>query len=187
MKFARFILKLFGWKLVNPLEGKMPAKAIIIAAPHTSWIDFPLAFIYYRALGVNAHFLIKKEAFIFPFAGLLKKLGGIPVNRFSKNTIVEDTVEYFKNNERFILTITPEGTRAAVKEWKSGYHRIGKAANVPVLIGFDDFKTKTVGIIQAFDLSDDFEKDTFEIMKFYKNMEGKHPEKFYLPDEIRNS
>jgi hypothetical protein len=82
-----------------------------------------------------------------------------------------------------ILTITPEGTRAKVKRWKSGYHRIAEAAKVPVIIGFIDYKTKTAGLIKIYDLQGDSNYDTLEIMKYYTEFEGKHNENFYLPEE----
>lgn len=182
MSIAERILKILGWKVDNRI-GTLPPKAVIIAAPHTSMLDFVYGYIAFRAMGLHVKFLIKKEAFFFPFGVLLKSLGGIPVDRFSKNTIVEDVVEAFKNSDKMILTITPEATRAKVKRWKNGYHRIAKAANVPVIIGFIDYKIKCAGVIQSYELQGDSNYDTLQIMKYYTEFEGRHADRFYLPPE----
>ncbi len=182
MRTAERILNIFGWKLINGI-GEVPKKAVMVGAPHTSNFDFLWSFIAYNALGVKAHFLIKKDLFIFPFGGLLRKMGGIPVYRNKKTSIVQDVVELYNNRDEFILSISPEGTRKPVKKWKDGYHRIAKAANVPVLIGVFDYKTKSVGIIQSYQLKGDSKFDTLEIMKIYKDVGAKYPKNFYLPPE----
>ncbi len=183
MSIANQILKLLGWKVDNRI-GYLPPKAVIIAAPHTSMWDFFYGYIAFRAMGLKVKFLIKKEAFFFPLGTLLGNLGGIPVNRFSKNSVVEDVVKQFNDSERMVLTITPEATREKVKRWKNGYHRIAAAANVPVIIGFIDYKIKTAGVIKVYDLQGDSNFDTLQIMKYYTEFEGKFPENFYLPPEV---
>ena len=183
MNFAEKLLKLFGWTVTNHLSEGMPKKAVMIAAPHTSLLDFVIGFLAYKVLHIKAKYLIKKEAFFFPFAGLLKKLGGIPVDRYSKNSIVEDVIELFNSQDDLIITITPEATRRRVETWKDGYHRIAKGAKVPVAIGYFDFKNKRCGIKQLYDLQGDATFDTLQIMELYRGIEGKHPEKFYLPPE----
>jgi len=182
MKFAEKFLNIFGWKLLNGI-GEIPPKAIMIGAGHTSNFDFLWSSVAYKALGVKAHFLIKKEAFFFPLAGLLRKAGGIPVDRKRKSNIVQDVVNEFNNREKFILSIAPEGTRKPVKTWKEGYHRIAKGANVPILIGVFNYKTKEVGVMRAYHLQGDAKFDTLEIMKIYKDVGAKYPENFYLPPE----
>jgi len=182
MSFGNIVLKVLGWKVDNRI-GELPPKAVVIAAPHTSMWDFVYGYYSYRAMGLRVKFLIKKESFFFPMGIWLRYLGGIPVDRFSKNTIKNDVVDAFNNTDRMILTITPEGTRAKVKRWKSGYHRIAEAAKVPVIIGFIDYKTKTAGLIKIYDLQGDSNYDTLEIMKYYTEFEGKHNENFYLPEE----
>jgi len=186
MSFAKLVLKIVGWKAENRI-GELPPKAVAIAAPHTSMWDFFYGYYAWRALGVRVKFLIKKESFFFPLGILLKSLGGIPVDRSSKNSIVEDVVAQFQKTDRMILTITPEGTRAKVKRWKNGYHRIAEMAKVPVIVGFIDYKQKTAGVIKLYDLQGDSNYDTLQIMKYYTEFEGKNKDQFYLPPEVYNS
>ncbi len=183
MGFSKALLGLFGWKAINHIEGRVPSKAVVLSVPHTSYVDFFIGFFTYKALGIKAHFLIKQEAFFFPLGGLLRKIGGIPVRR-GKNNVVEDVTKVFTKSDEFILTIAPEGKRTAVEQWKTGYHRIASAAQVPVIVGFLDYKTKSCGMFEIYKLTGNFEKDTLGIMKYYKNIEAKHKDQFYLPPEI---
>lgn len=179
-RLAYLILSMIGWKLVGNLPVGL-RKAVIIVAPHTSNWDFFIGYLAYVCLGVKAKFLMKKEIFVFPIASIAKKLGGIAVNRNEKNTIVEDVVKAINNSDDFILTITPEGTRSKVMEWKSGFWRIAKMAEIPVIVGFLDFKEKKVGILGAVKLTDNYEDDLGRIQNMYRNISGLYPDKFYLP------
>ena len=86
-------------------------------------------------------------------------------------------VNKFIEMDRLILTIPPSGTRKMVKKWKSGFYHIAAGANVPVVLGFLDFKRKTGGIGPMVTITGDMEKDMMVIRSFYADIEGKHPEK----------
>ncbi len=177
--FAGFILRLIGWKV----SGSVPAhikKCVIIAAPHTSNWDFVIARIVYWRLGVPVKFLIKREAFDHPLGGLVKALGGIPVDRKKSNNLVEQVAELFDHYDVLNVIITPEGTRRLVTEWKKGFYYIALRANVPIVIGFIDYKRKVGGFGPVLHPTGDFDAD-FEIIKaFYRDKTGRHPEKFNL-------
>jgi len=133
---GRVILFVIGWKLV----GNPPAvpKTIIIAAPHTSNWDLIIAIGGLLALGMPIHFMMKREAFFWPLGPLWKKLGGIPVDRKSKNDLTTQMADWIKREETIWIAITPEGTRSKVPGYRKGYLRIAEAANVPVfLFGVD--------------------------------------------------
>jgi 1-acyl-sn-glycerol-3-phosphate acyltransferase len=115
--FSRFLLRLFGWQI----KGSIPAdirKCVIIAAPHTSNIDFVIGRLAYYVLGVSVKFLIKKESFKGPKGKLLIKMGGIPVDRNRSNNLVDQIADLFTLAEQLNVVITPEGTRKLVKTWK---------------------------------------------------------------------
>lgn len=179
MSIASGILRLMGWKI----EGKIPTdlkKFVVIAAPHTSMWDFVIGFFTFQSLGIEANYLIKKEMFFFPMSIILKKLGGIAVDR-KNNSLVEELTKLYNERDYMVIAITPEATRSAVLHWKSGFHRIAHSANVPVVAGFLDYKKKVAGIIGIIDLSHDFENDLKKIQSLYKGVTAKHPEKFILP------
>jgi len=184
MNEAKGLLKLLGWEVENKIKDNMPKKAVVLSVPHTSLTDFVVGFLAYKNLGLKASYLIKKEAFFFPLGYFLKKWGGIPVDRSKKTNIVNEIVKEFDSRDEFLFTITPEGSRSPRPNWKEGYHRIAKAANVPVLIGYVDYKTKRIGIEAVYYLQGKPDYDTPRIMKYYIGMEGRHPEKFVIPDEV---
>ncbi len=173
---CRYILILFGWKLAGTIPSEN--KYIIIVAPHTSNWDYVIGQLFCLSVGIKAKIMIKKELFYFPLGVILKALGGIPVDRQKKTDIVDKMIMLFKTSDSFILTITPEGTRQKVSEWKTGFHRIATGANVPVLLGFLDYKKKMVGIGETFFLSGDMNSDLLKVKKYYLNIHPKYPENF---------
>ena len=77
-----------GWEIKGNigLSQKKIKKAILIAAPHTHWIDFFLGILIRGSVGFKSSFIAKKELFFFPLNLFLKLIGGIPVNRSKKKT-----------------------------------------------------------------------------------------------------
>ncbi|MCX6258781.1 MAG: 1-acyl-sn-glycerol-3-phosphate acyltransferase [Bacteroidia bacterium] len=179
--FARIILKMWGWK-TDP-NHPVVNKCVMIAAPHTSNIDFLIGYLYYCSIGVKINFLIKKDLFFFPFGFLLKAMGGVPVDRSSGNRMVEQVAKMFRQRDHFHLVITPEGTREKVSEWKKGFYYIARRAKVPIYIGYLDYKTKFVGFITEFFTSGDANADIGTIKNFYKGITPRHPERFTMEAE----
>jgi 1-acyl-sn-glycerol-3-phosphate acyltransferase len=167
-----FLLKISGWHT----EGSLPdiPKFVMIAAPHTSNWDLPIMmFIAFKLKG-RLNWMGKDAIFKKPFKGLFKWLGGIPIERSRSNNVVGQMIDRFHETDRLILTIPPSGTRKRVKKWKSGFYHIASGANVPVVLGFLDFKRKTGGIGPVVTLTGDMEQDMKGIREFYSNIEGKY-------------
>jgi len=145
-KFTRFIGRVLLWIVGYKVEGTFAnePKMILIASPHTSNWDLIVALGTILSLGVRINFMMKKEAFFFPLAGLFKVLGGIPLDRSSPKRIVVQTLKQFRDNDKFWLAILPEGTRKPVDSWKAGFIRIARTANVPIFIMGIDSRTKTL-------------------------------------------
>lgn len=178
--FSKIVFKIYGWKL----SGQIPShikKCIIIQAPHTSYSDFYIGWHASNVLGVKFRYMIKEEAFNTPLGWLLKASGGVPVNRNNPKGTVKRLVNYFTNNKKFFLVITPEGTRRYNAHWKKGYYTIAQKAQVPILMGFIDYKYKKCGLSDTVIYpSGDYDKD-FEIIKnFYTGKNAKFPENFNL-------
>lgn len=175
--FFLLVFRLVGWEV----KGALPAdvkKFVMIVAPHTSYWDFPIGIASRSILNLKGHFLIKAELFKNPVsAWFFRLLGGIPVDRSSKdNNFVDTLAEEYIKREEFCIVITPEGTRAKVGKWKTGFHRIARAANVPILMVAFDFKEKFVEVKEPFYPTQDTEKDIQHIMSYYRGVSGKHPE-----------
>lgn len=55
---------------------------------------------------------------LFPLGLIFKAVGGIPVDRGRKTSLVDQMVHHFNECKKFHLAITPEGTRKANPNWK---------------------------------------------------------------------
>jgi len=184
-KIAKFILKLFGWKvIVNiPPDAK---KFVVMMAPHTSNWDFLIGWLGYMSIGIEARYLIKKEAFFFPLGNILKAIGAIPVDRSASTNIVIQVGEMFKRTDSLFITITPEGTRSLRPTWKRGFYYIAEHAQVPIAFGFLDYKNKVGGIGGMLVTTGDYDADLKKIEAFYADKEAKYPEKFNLSPQYRD-
>ena len=173
---SKLVFWIFGWKI----KGGLPEGAkryVVIVGPHTSAWDvvFGVAAIYLFDLPVR--FLAKQEAFKPPFGFLLKAWGGIPIDRFSNNNVVDQVVKMFEENEEFILALSPEGTRSKVHEFRKGFYYMALGAKVPIVMGYLDFKNKIAGIGPIIHPTGNYEEDEKIIRTFYSAIEGKHIDK----------
>lgn len=166
-------LKLFGWKLVGapPLEEKY----VLLAAPHTSNWDFPIMVALAFTLHFEIYWMGKASLFWGPAGPIMKWFGGIPISRGRAHGIVASTIEAFDTHNRLIVIIPPEGTRSKVLKWKEGFYHIAIGANVPIGLGFLDFKRKTGGFGPTFYPTGNMENDIPKIQEFYETISGKFP------------
>ena len=164
-----------GWT-VDETTPKDIKQCVIVVGPHTSNWDFIIGKLAFRYYGVRAKYLIKKEAFFFPFGFLLKKMGGIPVDRKKNNNLTEYAVSLFKEHDELFLTFTPEGTRSYSPNWKKGFYYIAQKANVPIFICYMDYKNKKGGFHSLFEPTGDVDKDIKYIKSILAQFPGKHPE-----------
>jgi 1-acyl-sn-glycerol-3-phosphate acyltransferase len=172
---ARLLLKLVGWRRIGV---KPPMKqAIIIGAHHTSNWDFVLALIFAFDLGVAISWMGKDSLFNWPLGGLFRWLGGIPIDRSRSSNMVEASIRELKAGNIGYLVVTPEGTRSKRERWKTGFYHIATGANVPILLGFLDFKEKKVGLGPTIYPTGELEADLDKIREFYDTITAKFPEK----------
>jgi len=68
------------------------------------------------------------------------KVGGIPVYRHAPTGFVEQVAQQYQSHEKLHIAIAPEGTRSKVGKLKTGFLRIAKEADVPVLRTSIDYK-----------------------------------------------
>ncbi|MDX2416925.1 MAG: lysophospholipid acyltransferase family protein [Xanthomonadales bacterium] len=158
-----------------------------IAAPHTSNWDFPLTILAAKAINLKIHWMGKHGMFRAPYGSLLRKIGGIPVHRDTGKNYIQQMADLFNRSDHLVLALTPEGTRSKMDHWKTGFHSIARAANVPVLMVYLDYGKKQVGIGGKFYPSDDIEADFKLIREYYKDRRGKNPENESLIQERKKS
>ena len=186
---AAFILnRMMGWTGQDgfPKEGK----ALFLGVPHTSIWDFVVSYLYARSQGGQINILIKEKFFVWPFAGMLRRAGAIPLRGKSTAAAggtVYQMIEAFKEHDNIMMGIAPEGTRKPVKRWKTGFHAIAARAGVPVYAGYIDWGCKKVGYGEIFPLTDDPQADMIRLQQHYKELgvKAKFPEKFVFDDSVK--
>ena len=171
---ARIILTLLGWRLLDPPQR--PARAVVVAYPHTSNWDALYAQLGKLALGLDAHWVGKDNLFRWPFAGILRRLGGIPVDRRASHGFVTQMAAQFAAHPDFLLVMAPEGTRRLTAGWKSGFYRIALEAGVPLILTTVDYARREVGILAYVELSGDPDADIATIAAHYAGRHGRNPE-----------
>lgn len=169
-------MKSMGWRI----RGELPKHThlVVAAAPHTSNWDFVVAMAALMGTGVKWSYLMKKEAFFFPFKSLFMRLGGIPIDRSQTEGLIDQVVKAYKTKDKLWLAITPEGTRSKVNEYKTGFLRIAEQAQVPVFIVAWHYPTKEIVLDRIWETTGDINADA-EAIREYMNSHfvGKHPHK----------
>ena len=99
--------RLLGWKTNVTVPNY--DKCVICAAPHTTNFDLFIGKLFYGALGRKTSFMMKKEWFFFPLGLIFKAVGGIPVDRGRKTSLVDQMVHHFNECKKFHLAIMPSG------------------------------------------------------------------------------
>lgn len=175
-KISEKLLNVLGWTIKREVE--LPKKAVICVAPHTSNWDFLWGLLFRNAIGFKSHFFIKQEWFRFPLKGIMKALGGIPVDRSKKTSMTDVIAAEFAKKDFFHVAITPEGTRQYRKKWKKGFYFIADIAQVPVLVAVIDYKRKELIFKAIVNVSGDMNKDLKLIQSYYDASMAKKPSNF---------
>jgi len=177
-RFARSLgalwLRLFGWRV----EGRLPnfPRAVVIAAPHTSNWDLLFMLAVSWVLGVRPAWLGKHGLFRPPFGGFMRWLGGVPVDRRAPGGIVAQAAARLRAADRLMLVVPPSGTRSRASHWKSGFYHIARAADVPILCTFLDYRRRVGGIGPAVVPTADVRANMDIIRAFYEPIRGYRPD-----------
>lgn len=169
---GRSILRLGGWRVCGPIPDL--AKAVVIAAPHSSNWDGLWGLAAKMALGLEARILGKDKLFWWPLSALLRGLGVVPVDRSSPQGTVGQAVDMIRNGERVWYALAPEGTRKPVKEWKGGFLKIARMAEVPVIPAYFHYPDRVLGFGPVFHTSGDDAADMAAIRQWYRQWMGKN-------------
>ncbi len=171
---GRACLAVVGWRAIG--ERPSESKFVLIAAPHTSNWDFPLMLLCGMALGVWPAWVGKHTLFIPPFGRLMRRLGGIPVDRSTASSMVEQLAGQLAARTSLVLAMPPEGTRSLSPHWKSGFYYVALTAGVPIAMGYLDYARREGGIGAPIAASGDLHADMDRIRAFYADKAGRHPE-----------
>ncbi len=90
--------------------------------------------------------------------------------------MTETIAEMYKGKDQLTIMFTPEGTRSYNPHWKKGFYYIAEKAEVPIILGYLDYKNRRGGFLGEYYPSGDADKDIQEIKEMYIGIEGKNPE-----------
>ena len=174
-----------GWKIDTNLPPNIK-RCVMIAAPHTSNWDVFYTVAAFAKLKIPIKFTIKKEWTRFPFNFIFGSLA-IAIDRAKtkneeqRKSKVTEMVELFdKNPNELVIIITPEATRKRNEQWKTGFYQVALQANVPIGLGYVDYKLKKAGIGGVIIPTGDIKADLAKVMAFYQTINAKHPKNFSI-------
>ncbi len=171
---ARCFLWCTGWRPEGgrPLEPRF----VLIAAPHTSNWDLAYLLALATVYRIRVSWMGKHVLFRPPLGWLMRRAGGIPVERHRRGNLVSQMADEFRKRDTLALVVPAEGTRGYVAHWKSGFYHIARKAEVPIVMGYLDYKRKRGGFGAALYPTGNLRDDMDEIRDFYADKVGRFPE-----------
>ena len=79
-------------------------------------------------------------------------------------------------HDDFRLEIAPEGTRASVPRWRSGFWHLARAAKVPIGLAYIDYARREIGVGAWLETTADADADVARMAAFYARFTAKRPE-----------
>lgn len=172
-------LQLFGWRVANAFPS-VP-KAVVIGGPHTSNWDAIFTLAAMMQIGLDANIMIKDSAMKGPLGSALRWLGALPIDRSKAGGVVEQSVEQFAGRDKFMMVVSPEGTRSGAEQWRSGFYHIAHKAGVPIVIAAADYQNKEITFLTVFTPTGDVEGDIRQIQQHYAAVHPRHPAQLSAP------
>ena len=160
---ARYLLKIFGWKVegsVPPTDGNK--NLILIAGPHTSNWDGIFGFAAILGLDAKISFFGKYSLFTKPLLGrFLKYMGGIPVDKskaLEMNLVSEEQYSWLEKTSIDIynqMSVVAENAGFILADLKLEFGLLDGKITLGDSIGPDEYRL--------------WPKDTFEIGKIQES------------------
>ena len=176
---------IMGWKISGAFDPEIK-KSVIMVMPHTSWQDFFIGLFSRGIIGLEMHWVGKKELFRFPFGSYFRWMGGAPLDRSGGLNKVDSIAAIFKNHQVFRMAIAPEGTRKKVDHLRTGFYYIAAKANVPIVPVAFDYQKKEVKVAPAFYPTGNIKADLKILLAHFEGVTGKIPQNGYCTSKIVN-
>ena len=160
-----------GWKILGnyPHEVK---KKLIIAAPHTSNWDFPLAMLVKFGLKMKVKFIGKASLFNPPLGWIMYPLGGIPVNMNPNESLVEARARTFNEADELTIGMSPEGQRVKIDNFKTGFYHIARMAKIPLVPVILNWAEKKIQFLDLIHIDDDDADQITKIENIFRGYIG---------------
>ena len=167
-------LRLTRWNV----DGSAPelSRYVAIAAPHTSNWDLFYLLMHAWSHDVGISWLAKGSVFRGPTGSLLRRIGGIPVQRGERTGLVDTLRAEFERRNELVVVFPPEATRQKADHWKSGFYHVAVAAKVPIVCVYLDYAQRVGGFGPTIEPTGDVAVDMETIRSFYDDKRGKYPD-----------
>lgn len=153
-----------------------PKRCVIIGVPHTTNWDFVFFLGATAQAGIKPSFMGKHTLFKWPMTRFMYDMGGVSVDRSAKGrNYVDQVVDAFTGTDELALVVAPEGTRSAVKPWRSGFYHIAHKAGVALVPAWVEDQTRRGGIGPAILPSGDYAADLAKLLAYYRSVMPGHP------------
>lgn len=173
-RLALRLLRLAGWRMrFKPLPG---SHGVAIVYPHTSNWDFVVGLLGKWALGLPFRWLGKEALFQGPLAGMMRRWGGVPIERGASTGATERLAATMRQADWFWLALAPEGTRSYAPHLRSGFYHLALAAKVPLVIVYMDYPNKVLSVGDTVSLTGNVDVDMAAIADAFRGHHGLHPE-----------
>ena len=159
----------------------MPAKGILVGAPHTSNWDWVLTMLLAWDNSVQIRLLVKDAFFKGPLGMVMRATGAVELDRSNPGATIRALLADADSDESFLLGIAAEGTRSKGEYWRSGFYRISQQTGIPVTLAYLDRPSRTVGWGPTFSLTGEVGADMQRIRDFYADKSGIRPELTTVP------
>ena len=168
-----------GWQT----RGTLPSdpKFVLMGASHTSNWDFLVFLGAVHASGLQVRFIGKSSLFAWPLGGLMRALGGVPVDRSASQDMVSQIVAQFDAHDDFLLVIAPEGTRSATTRWRTGFYQIALRARVPIVCAGPDYPGRLAVFGPVIHPTGDYDADMVPAWTFFRALRPRHPDRAAFP------
>ena len=172
-RFATWLLTKRGWVV----EGEFinARKAIIAVAPHTSNWDFFIGLFVVFSFRLNLNFFGKHTIFKPPLGAVVRRLGGIPIERSKAHGVVSVIATQIKQADDLILALAPEGTRSPIFPWKTGFMHIAREAEIPIQVIGIDYAKKAIVLGPIIQKVTNIDEQMQTIYGFYDTVCAKYP------------
>lgn len=175
---------LMGWRITGHMDAGIK-KSVLMVLPHTSWHDFYLGLFARGIIGLEMHYVAKKELFRFPFKWYFEWMGGAALDRTGNLNKVDAIADVFAKRDTFRMAIAPEGTRKKVTELKTGFYYIALKAKVPIIPIAFDWGKKEIKLGDAFYPTGNITEDLRFLAGHFVGVKGKIPENGFDTSVLR--
>jgi len=177
---AGSVLQSAGWTTRIAIPDGLD-RCVVIGAPHTSNWDFILTLLVGAQIELDFAWVGKQTLFRPPWGAIMRATGGIPVDRRSRQNAVSQLADALRASDQLALVIAPEGTRSRTEYWKSGFYYIAREAEVPIVLGYVDYRDREAGLGGVIDPVGPVDSVMETLREFYTDKVGLDPDQFTRP------